>query len=431
MTVLALDVGYGTIRSSVLDVTAARPVGSTEQVEYVIDQPKPEASEVPADRLWSAVTSAARAVALPEEGIEGVGLSVLTPALVVLDEKDQPAAPIRLPQDRRARRAARQVQADVGGKFLAEAGNRPLPGGISAVAFRQMVVDDPYLIREVHRYLHLNSWLALRMTGQTAFDPANASLSGLFSTMMTGQWSPRWCEYFEVDPAWLPPVTDGRATVGTIRSAVAAELGVPAGIPLKLGTCQLYNAMIAAGTGLGDLYHYVGESQLLAAITDRPVADERRLVFRCGFGDGYVQAACNPISGTAIHWLHALCFREQSEQEFHERTIPQALERETRVTLDPPNLADECLELEARRAAFRDLTLETDRLDLLAALLGELRRQFERALAALHPSEPWRRVLLTGIDAALVRQLIPGYAAPNVQILDRDGLGGIARLFHE
>src|SRR5262249_19259340 len=175
MRILALDVGYESITSAILDVASSQSVGARTRVEYAVDRPTPEADEVPADRLWSAVTSAARAVALPEEGIEGIGLSVLTPAPVLLDEKDQPAAPIRLPQDRRARRAARQVQAEAGGKFLAETGNRPLPGGISAVAFRQMVVDDPYLIREVRRYLHLNSWLALRMTGETAFDRANAS----------------------------------------------------------------------------------------------------------------------------------------------------------------------------------------------------------------------------------------------------------------
>jgi len=430
MPVLALDVGSRTIRSGVLDVATARPVGSTAQVEYAIDHPTPEAAEVPADRLWSAVASAARSVALAEEGIEAVGLSVLTPALVLLDEKDQPAAPIRLPQDRRARRAARQVQADVGAKFLAEAGNLPLPGGISAVAFRQMVVDDPYLIREVRRYLHLNSWLALRMTGDTAFDRANASLSGLYGMLTTGQWSPLWCQYFEVDPAWLPAVVDGSSTVGTVRSAVAAELGVPAGIPLKLGTCQLCTAMLAAGAGPGDLYHQVGETQQLAAIIDRAAADERRLMFRRGVGDGFVQAAYNPIGSSALQWLHALCFPDQSEQEFHERTIAKALERATRVTLDPPNLAGESLELEARRAAFRDLTLATDRLDLLAAMLSEMRRQHERALAALEPRQSWRRVLLTGKDAALVRPQIPEYAAANVQILEEDPLGGIARLFH-
>src|SRR5262249_22915287 len=161
-------------------------------------------------------------------------------------------------------------------------------------------------------------------------------------------------------------------------------------------------------------------------ITDQPGADDRRLVFRRGVGEGFVYVGFNPIGGEAFQWLHALCFRDQSEREFHERTIPQALERETRVMLDPPELAGERLKLEARRAAFRDLTLATDRLDLLAALLGELRRQHERALAALGPSKPWRRVVLTGKDAALVRPLIPEYAASNVEILEADPLGGIA-----
>lgn len=429
MRILAVDVGYGSIAAAILDVATGQPIKPAARVEYGVDRPTPEAAEVPPERLWSAVASASRAVALAEEGIEGVGLSVLTPALVLLDENDRPAAPIRLPQDRRSRQAARQVNAESGEHLLAEAGNRPLPGGISAVAFRQTVVDDPYLIREVRRYLHLNSWLALRMTGETAFDPANASLSGLFSTMTAGQWSPRWCDYFEVDPAWLPPVIDGGVTVGTIRSAVAAELGVPAGLPVKLGTSNLCTALLAADLGPGDLFHCVGEHQTLATCTDRPVADGRKLVFRHGVSGRYVHAACNPVSGAALNWLHALCFSDQSEQEFRDRTIPRALERPTRVTLDPPFLAGDGLELEARRAAFRDLTLTTDRLDLLAALVAEMRRQHERALAALGLSESWQRVLLTGEDAALVRPLIPGYAAANVQLLEHDTLAGIARLF--
>src|SRR5690348_6111256 len=99
-----------------------------------------------------------------------------------------------------------------------------------------MLVRDAYLIREVRRYLHLNSWLALHLTGEAAFDPVNASLSGVYGTLTTRAWSPRWCEYFEVEAAWLPAVVPATMTVGTIRSAVAAELGVPAGLPLKLGS---------------------------------------------------------------------------------------------------------------------------------------------------------------------------------------------------
>src|SRR5262249_28889216 len=330
-----------------------------------------------------------------------------------LDDKDQPAASIRLPQDRRSRPAARQVQAECGDEFLAEVGSRPLPGGISAVAFRQVVTDDPYLIREVRRFLHLNSWLALIITGETAFDQANASLSGLFGTLTTGRWWPRWCEYFEVAPAWLPPIVDGSATVGTVRSAVAAELGVPAGLPVKLGTTQLCTALLGAEMATGELFHSIEETQTLATLTNKPSADYRRLVFRHGVGNGFVHAASNPVGGAALSWVHALCFRDQSDEEFRERTIPQALQRTTRVTLDPACVGGDCLEIEAHRAAFRDLTLETDRLDLLASLLHEMRRQHERAQAALGSTEPWRRVLLTGRNAAMVRPLLPNYGGAN------------------
>src|SRR5207247_165651 len=151
-----------------------------------------------------------------------VGLSCLTPGLVLLDERDRPVAPIWTHLDRRARPAARQVWADVGEEFLASVGNRPLPGGISAVCYRQQLSDDPYLFTRVRSYLHVNGWLGLRLTGERCFEPANACFSGLYGTLTDQQWSPRWCDYFQVEPAWLPPVVSGSTTIGHLRSAVAA-----------------------------------------------------------------------------------------------------------------------------------------------------------------------------------------------------------------
>jgi sugar (pentulose or hexulose) kinase len=56
------------------------------------------------------------------------------------------------------------------------------------------------LTRHVKRYLHLKGWLGLRLTGQGACDPANASMSGLFGTLTDQRWSPRWCQFFQVEP---------------------------------------------------------------------------------------------------------------------------------------------------------------------------------------------------------------------------------------
>lgn len=429
MHILGLDIGTSSVKAAVLDVATALPVGPIARAAYELDTPAPDAAEVPPPRLWSTITAAARDAARAVEGIAGVGLSCLTPALVLLDEADRPLGPIWTHLDRRARPAARQVWAAVGEEFLATVGNRPLPGGITAVCWRQQLHDDPYLARRVTRYLHLNGWLGLHLTGQPGFDPANACFTGLYGTLTDQAWDPRWCDYFEVDAAWLSPVIDGRATLGTLRSAVAAEWGVPGGLPVKMGTADTSSAMLAAGVGAHDLLHEVGTTQVLATLTDAPMPDPRRLTRQLGVGTAFVHATHNPVGGAALGWLHDLCFRDQGTQQFYERTIPAARQRRTRVTLDPPYLGGDRLELEAHRAAFRDLTLATDRLDLLAALLEAMARHHRLAVAALGRGDRFERVFLTGRGAEIIRQLIPEYASAKVHLFEEGSLRGVAHLF--
>src|SRR5438552_7783316 len=168
----ALYVGTSSVKSAVLDAASAMPVGPIAKTNYALDHPTVDAAEIPAERLWHAVTATARDAVRGAPEPEAVGLSCLTPALILLDAKDQPLGPIWTHLDRRARPAARQVWAAVGEEFLTTAGNRPLPGGISAVCYRQQLSADPYLGRRVKSYLHANGWLGLRLTGERAFDRA-------------------------------------------------------------------------------------------------------------------------------------------------------------------------------------------------------------------------------------------------------------------
>jgi xylulokinase len=384
---------------------------------------------LPPERLWSAVASAAREAAGSGPPVEGVGFSCLTPALVLLDAADRPLAPIWTHLDRRARPAARQVWAEVGEEFLATTGNRPLPGGMTALCYRQMLADDRSLRQRVRSYLHVNGWLVLRLTGARAFDRANASFTGLFGTLTDRAWSPRWCDYFQADSAWLPPVVSGDAAVGALRPEAAAELGVPARVPVKIGTADTSSAMLACGMGPGELLHVVGTTQVLAALTDRPRASPRRLTRMLGVGDAFVHVTHNPVGGAALDWLRELCFRDQKEDEFYDRSIPEALKRQTPVKLDPPFLGGDRLEIEAHRAAFRELTVATDRLDLLAAVLEAMVRGHREALANLGLGTDFRRIFLTGGGAEVVHRLLPEYAASDVQMVEEGSLRGVARLF--
>jgi sugar (pentulose or hexulose) kinase len=130
-----------------------------------------------------------------------------------------------------------------------------------------------------------------------------------------------------------------------------------------------------------------------------------------------------------LRWLRELCFRDQDDQEFYKRTIVSAENRQTEAVLDPPFLGGDRLEIETCRAALRELTLATDRLDLLAALLKAMRQGHESALQALQLKSPIRRVFLTGGGADVVRKLISAYASTPVQMLEEGSLRGVARLF--
>jgi sugar (pentulose or hexulose) kinase len=187
--------------------------------------------------------------------------------------------------------------------------------------------------------------------------------------------------------------------------------------------------MLAAEMVSGDLLHVVGTTQVLAAFTERPRPDPRRLSRRHGVGDAFVHVTHNPVGGAAFEWLRELCFRDQDETTFFEHTLPSALKRDTKVCLDPPFLGGDRLEIDDHRAGFQELTLSTDRLDLVTGVLRAMERGHRTALADLGMGGSFRRVFLSGGGAGIVRKLIPEYRNDPVQLLDEASLCGVARLF--
>jgi sugar (pentulose or hexulose) kinase len=177
------------------------------------------------------------------------------------------------------------------------------------------------------------------------------------------------------------------------------------------------------------LLHEVGTTQVLAALAPKPAPAPRRLTRLLGVGDVFVHVTHNPVSGAALEWLHQLCFHEQSREEFFATTVPKAALASTRVVLDPPYLGGDRLEIEAHRAAFRDLTSSTERVELLAAMLEAMRRGHRQAVTDLGVGERFGRIVLSGGAAEVVHGLLPGYRDTTVEMMEEGSLRGIARLF--
>jgi xylulokinase len=423
-TILAIDIGTSSIKTALLDPSGRVIEGPLRQ-KYPLQHPTPEAAEIDPTIFWSALGEAIRHFASSGKPISGIGLSCLTPALVLLERKDQPLRPIWIHLDRRARASSLAVEREVGPEFLRSVGCRPLPGGISALCYRELCRESPDLPSRVGSYLHLNGWLGFRLTGEKVFDPANASFTGLYDTMGERKWSPRWCRYFGVDPVTLPRVVSGNTVIGGLRASVAGELGLPAGLEVRIGTADTTSALLAAELGEGDVLHSVGTTQVLAARVARPEPAACRLVREVGVGDGYLHVTHNPVGGAALEWIRKLCFGERSRADFYAEDLPAALTRETPTRLDPPFLGGDRLEIEDRSASLHDLTLWTQREDLLAAVLSAMRAGHRKALRDLGlPGKPGKWVI-TGGGAGPVLQIL-GESWP---VMDEASLRGVAKLW--
>jgi sugar (pentulose or hexulose) kinase len=196
--------------------------------------------------------------------------------------------------------------------------------------------------------------------------------------------------------------------------------------------------MLAAGMKPGDLLHVVGTTQVLAAFADPPCPAVCRLTRPLGVGPDFIHVTHNPVGGEALRWLFDLCERDANQTDadairlarahFFETTVPAALDRPTTVILDPPFLGGDRLEVDERTATFRGLTLDTTRLDLVAAVLNGMRKGHAKALADLGLGTSWPRVFLTGGGSEIVEHLNL-YPGSQIVRFDDGSLRGVARLF--
>ncbi|HMO34697.1 MAG TPA: FGGY-family carbohydrate kinase, partial [Gemmatales bacterium] len=280
MNILALDIGTSSIKCAVLDGASSRVLGPVAKAHYPLEQSPRDAACIQPEVLWQAIEVAIHE-ATHELEVDAIGISCLTPCLVLLDQQDQALRPLVTHLDRRARPTARTLDATYGNEFLRETGNRPLPGGISAIFFRHYASQHPELLNQVHRYLHLNSWVCLKLTGETGFDPGNACFTGLCNWEDLS-WSSAWCTLLGVQPHWLPAIVPGNSTVGGLRPVWAEAWNLKPGIPVKLGLPDTSSAILAAGMEPGDLLHLVGTTQVLAILTDAPEPSAQRLTRHLG-----------------------------------------------------------------------------------------------------------------------------------------------------
>jgi xylulokinase len=307
MYLLGLDIGTSGAKALVCDAHGAGIV--TALAEYPLAMPQPLWSEQSPADWWLGARTAIRSV-LQSAGIDGsqvvgLGLTGQMHGAVFLDERNEVIRPALLWNDQRTAAECAEITARVGAERLIAIAGNPALTGFQAPKILWLRNHEPANYARLARVLLPKDYIRLKLAGVAAADASDAA-GTLLLDLRTRDWSAEILQALAIPREWLPRVVEGPAVTGGLLPDVAAELGLPAGLPIIAGGGD--NAAAAVGTGIvrsGVISSSIGTSGVLFAHSDTIALDPQgRLHTFCHAVPGqYHLMAVTLAAGGSFQWL--------------------------------------------------------------------------------------------------------------------------------
>ncbi len=315
MFIIGIDIGTQSLKAVVLG-EGLKPQGSGAIV-YEPSFPQPLWAEQD-PRLWLAALKPAIARALAGAGIGAADVGALGIAgqldgCLPVNAKGEAMGPCLIWMDRRA-------DAEIAG-MSAEAvltrGGLVLDASHMAAKIRWLKRHHPEAAA-IARFHQPASYVVSRLAGRHVLDHAVASTTMLYN-LWEQRLDPSLCELFEVSPSELPDIDRSEAVAGTLGSSGAELTGLPAGIPVAVGTGDDFSNPLGAGiVRPGRAVVSLGTAEVVGAVHGEAVIDRQALVETHGYAGGrfFVE---NPgwLSGGALAWFIRV-FRLKGVAELNE-----------------------------------------------------------------------------------------------------------------
>jgi len=299
---LGLDLGTSSVKALLLDEGGATVAEAG--AAYSVARPQPGWAETHPDRWWEAVVTAVHA--LPRElvaAVRGIGLSGQMHGVVLCNDAGDPVRAAILWLDTRS--AANLARYPEG---AAQITGNAISAGMTGPVLLWLERNEPGALRAARWAMQPKDWLALRLTGEAATDPSDAS--GTLLADRDGQWADALIAVLGIRRSLLaPPVPSSHAVAG-LSAAAAHALGLPIGVPVAAGAGDTLAA--ALGSGLLEesaAQLAIGSSAQVVILRDAwPGFSPRLNVYRSANPDGlprWCLMAAMLNGGAALEWARA------------------------------------------------------------------------------------------------------------------------------
>jgi xylulokinase len=390
--VLGIDLGTSQLKA--LIATPDGEILGRGRAAYPVIVPAEGHAETDPEDWWRAARTAVRealahaassatTATTGRAGTEIVGLAVTGQmhGVVLAGADGRPRRQAILWLDRRAAAEAAGY-GELPPDMTAPLGNQPSPG-MAGPILRWLTRHEPASVDGARWALQPKDWLRMRMTGEAATDPTDASGTLLFD-LPKNAWADELIEALGLPKDKLPDVREPTDTAGRLLPGAAAELGLDPGTPVATGTADTAAALYA-------VYHRDRDALLTLGSGGQWVAAEPGFrpapntnLFRA-VGGGFYRLAAAQNVGTTLDWVRNVL--DVSWQHMYD-TAGRPWRPDTPLFL--PYLTQERWDA-AATGTWAGLTLAQQRDDLLrAALEGVaflLRARLEDLRAAGHHPE--------------------------------------------
>ncbi len=310
VALLGFDLGTSSLKALVLAQDGT--VLGEHSEAYPTQRPHPGWSEQDPDAWWAACVRATRAAletATRAHGlldVRGIGLSGQMHTFVLVDRAGRAVRPAVTWMDTRAQDQLEHVRREIAAADLAERVANPVVLGLTLLPLVWLREHEPASLDAAASLLMAKDALRLRLTGSFGSEPTDASAT-LLADVPERTWSAPVAQLFDLPPGLLPALGASDAAAGALLREPAAELGLPAGIPVAYGAGDQQAAAVGMGTlRPGDAQLMVGTGAQALAVRERAERDPSGRLHTFCHVEGFVQQASVNNAGSALAWVRAV-----------------------------------------------------------------------------------------------------------------------------
>jgi len=305
MATICIDAGTSLIKAVAFDDQGVEIALARRDTK--VSRPAPGFSEQDMDSVWEAAASAVRTVAEQlREPVVLVSLTAQGDGCWLVDINGCPTGPAILWND--ARGAAivdRWRAAGVLTEAFRRNGSQTFAGLPNAV-FVWLKQHDPDRLERSYKSLCCNGWIFYNLTGRMSIDESDASVP--FFDVRERRYSEELLQLYDLEWAarLLPDVLSNDQRTGELTPQVAAQLGLPAGLPVVMSPYDVASTGIGVGAvNPGQACSILGTTLCTEIVTDRVDLEGEPSGLTLPFGPPglYLRAFPTLAGSEVIHWV--------------------------------------------------------------------------------------------------------------------------------